>query len=125
MIGSIVIYPYHCPACKHEFEVIKSVRQINDEESCELCGQISVRIIAKSQAFYGANDWDTAHYNQALGMRVKSNKEAQRIARERGMIEVGTENIEKIHKKFDTEREKKIETRYDDILNTTINVRTA
>lgn len=120
-----MIYPYHCVACKHEFEVIKSVRQIDDEESCELCGQISVRTIAKSQAFYGANDWDTAHFSTVLGMKVRSNKEAQKIARERGLVEVGTENIEKIHKKFDTEREKKIETRYDDILNTTINVRTA
>lgn len=120
-----MIYPYHCVACKHEFEVIKSVRQIDDEESCELCGQISVRTIAKSQAFYGANDWDTAHFSTVLGMKVRSNKEAQKIARERGLVEVGTENVEKIHKKFDTEREKKIETRYDDILNTTINVRTA
>jgi putative FmdB family regulatory protein len=120
-----MIYPYSCNSCKHDFEVIKSVRHIDDDESCELCGHTAVRTIAKSQAFYGANDWDTAHYSTVLGMKVRSNKEAQKIARERGLVEVGTENIEKIHKKFDTEREKKIETRYDDILNTTINVRTA
>lgn len=120
-----VIYPYECGACKHIFEVIKSVRDIDLEESCPQCGVISIRTIARSQAFYGANDWDTRHYNPALGMVVRSNKEAEKIAREKGMVEVGTESLEKIHKKFDSEREKRISTRYDDILDTSITVRQA
>lgn len=117
-----MIYPYQCTSCRHEFEVIKSVRDIESPENCPVCDIISIRTIARSQSFFGATDWDTRHYNHALGMVVRSNKEAQKIARERGLVEIGNENVDKIHRTFDTDREKKISTRYDDIIDTSIKV---
>ena len=110
-----MIYPYCCPDCDHNFEVIKSVKAIDDPEHCPECSGLSMRYIAKSQFFYGEKDWDTAHYNPALGKVVKNNAEGRRIAKEMGMVEVGDEPVDKIHKKFDTERDHKISRTYDDI----------
>ncbi len=103
-----MIYPYLCDNCANKFEVIKSVKAIDDHETCPTCKCSATRTIAVNQMFHGANDWNTAHYNHALGMHVRSNKEAQRIARERGMIEIGNESVEKIHKSFDSDREKRL-----------------
>lgn len=112
-----MIYPYHCNHCDHDFEVIKSVKYIDDTEYCDRCNAVSVRQIAKSQFFYGEKDWDTSHYNPALGRTVKSNAEARKIAKQMGMEEVGNEKVDKFHKHFDDIREKKEKTSYDKILN--------
>lgn len=115
-----MIYPYECTSCGHDFEVYKSYKRIDDPEHCPECSQVATRYISRNIGFSGHNDWDTAHYNLALGQVVKSNAEAKRIARERGMEEIGNEPIEKIHKKFDTERQRKIDTAYDDICSTNL-----
>lgn len=117
-----MIYPHDCPKCQKEFEIIKSVKDFDRDEFCPDCGSLGIKTIARRQSFIGAADWDTRHYNPALGMVVRSNKEAQKIARERGLVEIGNENVDKIHRTFDTEREKKISTRYDDIIDTSIKV---
>ena len=110
-----MIYPYKCNSCDHEFEVIKSVRCIDEFEACPLCRDGATRYIAQRQSFSGEKDWDSAHYNHAFGQVVKSKSHANKLAKERGMIEIGDEPVEKIHKKFDTEREQKLESRYDEI----------
>jgi hypothetical protein len=110
-----MIYPHECSVCKDYFEVIKSVRDFDNEEYCPKCGMIGIKIIAYRQSFHGAADWDTSHYNPALGRVVRSNAEARKIAREMGLEEIGNESLDKIHKKYDSERQHKIDTRYDDI----------
>lgn len=117
-----IIYPHKCTVCAHAFEVIKSVKDIDNQEMCEKCGSPAERYIASSQAFFGANDWDTAHYSQALGRVVKNNAEARRLAKERGMIEIGNEPVEKIHKKYDSEREEKAERSYSDVVSSLRNL---
>ena len=112
-----MIYPYECTSCGEEFEVIKSYRHIDDDEHCEICDGIGKRLIAQRQSFSGESDWDNVHYNPALGEVVRSNKHASKLARERGMIEIGDEPVENIHKKFDSERDHKINTRYDEIFD--------
>lgn len=55
-------------------------------------------------------------------MNVKSNKHAQRLAKERGWVEVGNEDVEKIHKKYDQEREQKAERGWDDVVHSLTNL---
>ena len=105
----VILYPYECPKCDASFEVIKSVKMIDDEERCPKCDTVAERKIAKQQSFYGASDWDTAHYNPAFGKVVKSNKEARELAKKKGMIEVGNEDPDKIEKEFAKDRAKKAE----------------
>ena len=40
-----------------------------------------------------------------MGQWTKSTKDARKIAKSRGMEEVGTEPVENLHKKFDKQRE--------------------
>jgi len=87
-------------------------------EFCSKCGSVARRTIAVNQSFskLAASDWNTAHYSPALGKVVKSNREARRLAKAQGMVEVGTEPVEKIHSHYDTQREKKSEQRYEDAI---------
>lgn len=117
---SALIYPYECQN-GHEFEIIKSVRDIDLEEKCPTCSLVAMRTIAKRQSFAGATDWDTRHYSPALGRVVKSNAEARKIAKERGLIEIGNEDPDKMHKTFAAEREKKADRNM--TLDATVEVR--
>ena len=111
-----MIYPYFCRNCEHEWEVIKSYRDIDNPESCPDCGSLeSNRTIAVSQSFSGESDWDTAHYSPALGKVVKNYAEERAEAKRLGLTEVGTEPLDKIHKKFDNDRAEKLQSAYDSI----------
>jgi putative FmdB family regulatory protein len=115
-----VNYPYRCSACAHEFEVIKSVKFIDDPETCEKCNASAERYISSRQSFYGASDWDNAHFSPVLGEVVRNNAEVRRKAKERGLIEVGNEPVEKINSHFDKMRQKKSEQEYKQILDTSL-----
>lgn len=113
-----MIYPYRCTKCKHEFDVIKSHKDIDRQETCDKCGETdAIRTIAKEQAFskLAAGDWNTPHYNPALGKHFPSNSAARKEAKARGMEEIGNEPVEKIHKKYDNERKAKDKARWDSI----------
>ena len=110
-----MIYPYRCDACDHEFEVIKSYKDIENPEACEKCEKCATRYIALSQSFSGEADWDTAHYSQALGKVVRNNADARKQAKAAGMEEMGTEPVDKIHKHYDKMRADKAQASYDSI----------
>lgn len=112
-----MIYPYHCKDCNSEFEVIKSVRMIDDPEKCEACGSLNTeREIAQNQSFYGAGDWNTQTFNQSLGCYVRSQNHARKIAKEKGFEEIGNEDCGKIERHFERNREEKAEQRYNDCM---------
>jgi len=100
------MYPYKCD-CSHEFEVVAKISEIDHAEiNCEKCDTLlssKHRQIAKRQFFYGEKVED-AEYCSALGCVVKNKKHRQQIAKERGLVEVGNEHPDTIHKHFDTER---------------------
>lgn len=112
-----MIYPYTCTSCAKNFEIVKPLSRIDDTEICTDCGKAAIRVLAKSASFSrsAAADWDNAHYNPALGKTVRNNSEANKIAKSMGMTAMGDEPLEKVHKKFDTERQQKIDRSYDDV----------
>jgi len=87
-------------------------------EHCPKCETVSVRYISNRQSFYGEKDWDSAHYNQAFGREFKSNHEMRKYAKERGMIEIGTESIDSTNKHFTNLREEKSQASYDKAFDT-------
>lgn len=94
-------YEYQCRDCSVSFDVIKSISQLDETESCTAClSQSTYRTIPRTH-FYGASDWDTAGYNPGLGEYVKSNKHARAIAKARGLTEVGSEPASKILERQD------------------------
>lgn len=114
-----MIYPYQCRPCGHKFEVIKSVKHLDEPESCPSCKSAdTLRYIARTY-FYGARVED-AEWNPGLGEIVKSSRHRAELAKRKGLVEVGNESLDNIHRKFDGERDKKISTRYDDIVDTSL-----
>lgn len=111
-----MIYPYLCEECGHKFEVIKFVAEIDRPEPCEKCSSpLTHRYIGRTH-FFGAGDWNTQQFNPGLGCYTKSNKHAAKIAKERGLIEVGNESAEKVHKHYDDMRERDWQRGWDDTL---------
>lgn len=109
-------YPYRCPEpnCAKEFDVIKSVADIDLVENCPQCGTQAERFIATTH-FYGASDWDKAEYNPAFGKVVRNGKERKELARRHGMEEIGNEPVDKIHDHFDKQRERKRQERWESV----------
>ncbi len=105
-------YPYACPKCSNDFEVYKSVKDIDLEEKCPKCDTISSRYISRTH-FYGAGGWDAAEFNPGLGCVVKNKKHREQICKDRGLIELGNEKPETIHKYCDAIRKEKNEKAYD------------
>jgi hypothetical protein len=107
-----VIYPYKCPE-GHRFEVIKSLSEIDREERCD-CGAVSERQIGLfALDKTAAGSWQPT-WNPGLGQVVKSAGHAKRIAKEKGLIEVGTEKVEAVHKHFDKQRDDAYKARWAD-----------
>ena len=110
------VYPYQCDDCNTEFEVAKRVSQIDELEHCPQCdGEITQRLIAKQQSFSGADQWDCMAYDHAFGQVVKNNAHRRRLAKERGLEEVGTEPPEKIHKHYESQLEKQLSDSWDKV----------
>ncbi len=111
-----MIYPYECTTCDNAWEVAKPLRAIDDEELCT-CGEVGRRTISRFGSIdrTSASDWNNVHYNPAFGRSFTSNREARKEAKRKGFIEVGDEPVDKIHKKFDGERQQKLDSSYDSL----------
>lgn len=92
-----MIYPYECPQCTHQFEVIKCVADMELPEKCPKCDTISTRYIALTH-FYGASDWDKSEYNPGMGIVTRNSKHRAREAKARGLVELGNEDLGKLQK---------------------------
>lgn len=108
-----MIYEFICGNCEHEFEIIRKVCDRHNAEPCPSCLQpaykrelpSSIRLQTSELA-----DWNSGeHYNPALGVKVKNNLEAKKIAKAKGLTEVGNEDPGKLAAKFEAERKKKAE----------------
>lgn len=106
-----MIYPYRCDACNHTWEVIKRVAEIDAQERCPSCNQLGIRYIASRQSFSGEKVED-AYYCPALGTIVKSKSHRNRLAKDRGLIEVGNDDPPSNYHIYDAQREKNARDRY-------------
>jgi hypothetical protein len=107
------IYPYECDQ-GHSWEVAKPLSAIDAEERCSLCGVVGGRtigLVAIDKT--AASSWQPT-WNPGLGQVVKSKAHAQRIAKEKGLLEVGTEKVENIHRHYDKQREDAHKARWAD-----------
>ena len=107
-------YDYRC-AEHGVFEIFKSMHDAARKEACPTCGADMARLWNCSGGFIGEKV-EHAQWNHALGCVVKSNKHAQQIAASRGMIEVGNEKPDTIHRELESAREAKREQSYNEVL---------
>lgn len=100
-------YPYQCEQ-GHRWEVVKSIADIDAPEACPECSSVGSRYIGRTW-FYGASDWDKAHFNVGLGCECRSHKHALQIAKSRGLEEVGNTKPDTIHEHGERTRKDKWE----------------
>jgi hypothetical protein len=109
-------YPYECPGCGIEFDIVKSFNEIDRIENCINCGNLldsSCRRIGRVY-FTGEKPFES-YYCPGLGCVVNSAAQRNRLAKDRGLEEIGTENAETIHKHFDSFREEKRKDSWDEL----------
>ena len=81
------------------------------------CGKIAPRSFLKTKVeVYGHDDWNNQTFNHGLGCYTKSNQEAKKIAKERGLEEIGNETPATIHKHYEQRREDKRKEGWDNVL---------
>jgi putative FmdB family regulatory protein len=109
-------YPHSCPSCGNAWDVVCRVDSRDDDAPCPQCETKGVRLLTVPNIDKSAaGDWNTPHFNPALGQVVNSNKQAQKIAKAKGMIEVGNEKVENIHKHFEKQREAAHKERWENV----------
>jgi hypothetical protein len=95
------------------------VAEIDELETCPTCGRGKIEGCQRRLGvvqFYGEKP-DDAFYSVPLGKVVKSRKAQNREAKDRGWEEVGNVgNIEKHIDQTDKERERRIDSRWDEFL---------
>ena len=108
------IYDYECTA-GHRFEVIKPMAMSQTSEACRECGALGKKLPTRF-GFTGAGDWNRQEFNHGLGC-VATPKQAEKIAKDRGLIPIGNESPDKLHAKADKDRAERREQRYADAAN--------
>jgi len=108
------LYPYECQDCQKTFDVVKSVADIDMQESCTSCKSANTnRRIAKSNI--EKSSFGEPYYCPSLGAIIKSKSHKKQIMKSLKVEEVGTTSTDQMHKDLDEQREKRIAARWDDI----------
>jgi hypothetical protein len=106
-----MIYNYECDKCNVSFDVIKPVNLYNRPEPCT-CGEIARKTFSISRPII---DKTSNEYNPALGTVVKNKAHKQELMKQRGLIEVGNEKPETIHKEMNKTLKHKQDKIWDDL----------
>jgi putative FmdB family regulatory protein len=107
-----MVYVYDCRKCDADFDVIKPVTEMENNEFCPACGSPGERRFVPSRVFFSKTN---AEYNPALGKVTKNAKHRAEVAKRMGLVEIGNDYGNKpdtIHKEFDQKREATKEARY-------------
>lgn len=93
-----MIYAYKCAPCNREIDIIKRVSEFDRPENCEQCGSEMQRAFAPQKIhLYGTSVQD-ARWSPAFNQVVRNDAHERQIAKSRGAIEVGNENVHKHQK---------------------------
>ena len=86
------IYEYECNHCNYWTDMILPVSRCDEEQTCKRCGASLKKLIsmpAKTASLWGV-DWreglSSNRYSTALGRKVSSKREEERVMREKGFV---------------------------------------
>jgi putative FmdB family regulatory protein len=119
------IYDYRCKSCGHDFDVTKRIADVDQLESCPSCSKEcdgSCRLITKAKEFFGEKP-EEPFYSIPLGKWVKGTKDMRRQAKAKGLIEIGNEDVNKLHDRSDREKESRSAKSWNEFINPTYQVR--
>lgn len=84
-------------------------------EQCPKCLDPAARIFIPRSILFSGTKVESPEYNPGLGCIVKSKAHRKEIVRQKGLIEIGNETPETIHKHFDKRRTEKLENAWNEI----------
>ncbi len=112
----MAVYPFYCQKCDEEFESVESIKTYDGDGECPTCQTVSRERVFKAGGIYFlGTSVESAEYNPALGQVVKNSKHRNEIAKQKGLIEIGNEKPEAIHKHYDNQRADKLKKSWDDV----------
>lgn len=116
-MGCPITYVYVCSKCGHEFDVIKSYKDIDVNEFCPKCDEPAERQFVPKRVFFSGTAVTHAEYNPGLGTVVKNKAHKEDILKRRGLVEVGNDygSGDKMVEKFDKDRAEKLSKRWDEV----------
>jgi putative FmdB family regulatory protein len=106
-------YVYQCQKCDHVFDVIKSVKDIDVNETCPQCGEYAERQFVPSRVHFMGTKVEHAEYNPGLGCVVRNSSHRKELAKQMGLEEVGNQDMNAWAKRAEKEREERNEKRYE------------
>lgn len=107
-------YPYQCQSCNQEFDIIKSVADIDHVEPCKECGSDDTqRLIAKVNL--EKSSMAQPYYEPALGCIIKGKGHKAQVLKEKGLEEVGSTSPDTMYKNLELEREKRMAKEWDEL----------
>ena len=106
-------YPHEC-ANAHAWDVWSTIARRDEPAACPQCSAPGVRLKVVPTQVMGAGAWNEQAWNPGLGCVTAGTKDAERKAKDRGLIPVGSEPADRLHAKFDKDRAERREQRYRD-----------
>lgn len=109
------ITTFHCQSCSSSFEAVYYYNNETNSPQCSKCGSIDtslpeIRDMGTCDIqLMGISDWDSAEYNPGLGCVTRSRKHREQIAKERGLIEVGNEDVHRVSQMQDRKLQQRVE----------------
>lgn len=108
-------YAFHCPKCEVDFETTESIKTYDGDGECPTCKNSSNERVFTGRVHFLGTKVESPEYNPAFGQVVKNTKHRNQLAKERGLVEMGNEKPERVHKHFDDERASKLKKAWDDV----------
>lgn len=106
-------YEFFCKKCDKNFDTYESIVEYDGDGECPNCKTISrERLISDNIQVIGAS-LEYAEYNPAFGQVVKNSAHRKELAKRKGLIEIGNEKPETVHKHYEQERESKRKKAWD------------
>lgn len=110
-----MIYEYNCPKCDSTFDVVKKVAEIDRAEPCPQCYNPDTDRVFNPKIYFNNASVEDAYYNHGLGQVVKNRAQAKELAERKGLVEIGTETPETIHKESAVKAAERREKEWNDL----------
>jgi hypothetical protein len=109
---------FDCHSCRKSFSALYYYQTETNSPQCKWCGSIDtalpeIRDLSDGSDIHlmGISDWDNTEYNPGLGCVTRSRKHREQIAKERGLVEVGNEDVERVSQMQDRKLAQQLEAR--------------
>lgn len=101
-----MLYEYECSSCDLVIEITKSASDYRRDEKCNCCGKQMTAVVTGGGGIL-LKRTEFPEYNPAFGTVVRNSTHRKELAKQRGVVEIGNESIDRLGKDFEQEAKKR------------------